>query len=90
MNSPLSLVFFVLFATIIVWMYLALRRGWMSPGFVLGAGLAGSIVTVLLMSVSQGTQALHAIIAGILIGSIFSLATFGMASYFSRREKAAS
>jgi hypothetical protein len=87
MNSPLLLIFFVLFALIIVWMYLAVRRAWTSPGFILGAGTAGTIITTLLMSISQGNQALHAVVNGIVVGAIFSLATFGIATYFSRRER---
>lgn len=86
MNNPLSLIFFALFAVILVWMYLALRRGWMTPGFVVGAGTAGSIITMLLMSVSQGNQILHAVVNGVVLGSVFSLATFGIATFFSRRK----
>jgi hypothetical protein len=89
MNNPLSFVFFVLFAIILVWMYLAVRRRWMSNGFILGAGIAGSIITMLLMSVAQGNEVLHAVVNGVLIGTVFSLVTFGIASFFSRREERA-
>jgi hypothetical protein len=87
MNSPLSLIFYALFALVVIWIYLAVRRGWTSPGFILGAGTAGTIITILLMSVSQGNEALHAVVNGIVVGSIFSLGTFALATYFSRRER---
>lgn len=86
MNSPLSLIFYALFALVVIWIYLAVRRGWTSSGFILGAGTAGTIITILLMSISQGNEALHAVVNGIVVGSVFSLATFGIATYFSRRE----
>jgi hypothetical protein len=50
MNSGLTLVFYAIFAIILVWMYLAIRRGWGAPGFVAGAGVVGSIVSMLLLS----------------------------------------
>ncbi len=86
MNSPLSLIFFALFAAVLVWMYLAIRRNWMSPAFIIGAGLSGTIITMLLMSVSQGNEILHGVVNGVVIGTVFSLATFGIATFFSKRE----
>jgi Na+/H+-translocating membrane pyrophosphatase len=86
MTSALSIVFFIVFAIILVWMYLSIRRGWGAPGFVAGAGIIGSIISMLLMSISQGNVALHAIVVGLLVGGIFSGVTLAVAWYFRVKE----
>ena len=87
MNSTLSFVFYGIFAISLVWMYLAIRRGWGAPGFVAGAGVVGSIISMMLMSIAQGNAVLHAIVVGILLGGLFSGATLAISWYFHVKEQ---
>jgi Na+/H+-translocating membrane pyrophosphatase len=87
MTSPLSFVFFLIFAAILVWMYLAIRRGWGAPIFVAGAGVVGSIISMLLMSISQGNEPLQAVVVGLIVGGVFSGATLAMAWYFQAKAQ---
>lgn len=87
MNSGLSFVFYGIFAIILFWMYMAIRRGWGAPGFVAGAGVVGSIISMLLLSIAQGNAVLHAVVVGILLGGLFSGATLAIAWYFHLKEQ---
>jgi uncharacterized membrane protein len=81
-----ALIFFVLFALVLAAMYLAIRREWAAPGMVAGAGVVASILTMTLVSLSQGNSVVQAAIVGILIGVLFSVATLAIAWYFHSNE----
>jgi len=82
-----SIVFFLLFAIVLMLMYMALRREWAGPGVVAGVGVLGSVITMTLMSLAQGNAAPQALIVGILIGGIFSGAILAIAWYFHNAER---
>lgn len=86
MTNLFSWVFFAIFAAILVWAYLAIRRRWAKPSFVAAAGVIGSIISMLLMSVSQGNTALHAIVVGLVVGGLFSGIVLAIAWYFQVKE----
>ena len=86
MTNVFSIIFYAIFALILVWMYLAIRRRWVAPGFAAAVGIIGSVISMLLMSVSQGNTALHAIVVGLLVGGFFSGATLATAWYFHLRD----
>jgi O-antigen/teichoic acid export membrane protein len=86
MNNPASFVFYAIFAVILVGMYLGIRRGWGQPGFVAAVGIVGSVISMLLMSLSQGNAALHAVAVGLVVGGLFSGVTLAIAWYFHTRD----
>lgn len=86
LSSPTSIIFFAVFAIILVVSYLAIRREWLSTGIVAGLSLLGSIVMMLLVSLSQGNTMFQALVVSIGLGSIFSLATVAIALFFHTNE----
>lgn len=86
MQSPMSLVFFIVFALILVGMYVGIRRRLAGPGIVAAVGVLGSIISIMLMSLAQGNNVLQAVVVGILIGAIFSVIVLVMAWYFQTNE----
>jgi hypothetical protein len=82
MNNGMSWLFFVLFAFILVLMYLAVRRRWGSPGMASGVGVLASILSMVFMALSQGNSIFQAVVVGILLGGLFSGATLAVAWYF--------
>lgn len=82
-----ALLFFALFAVIIVTMYLALRRGWGKPSRVGAIGMVGSIITMTLVMASEPDVSLtRALVMGVLVGAGISGATLIMGWYFQRSE----
>lgn len=79
-------VLFVVFALVLAGMYLAIRRAWVAPGLAAGAGVALSIILMIMISLAQNNFPLHAIIVGILVGGLFSGATLAVAWYFHSSE----
>ncbi|MCC6616690.1 MAG: hypothetical protein IT320_24665 [Anaerolineae bacterium] len=86
MTSGFSVVFFLIFCLILIWVYMAIRRQWAAPGFVAAVGIIGTVISMLLMSVSQGNVALHAIVVGIVLGVLFTGATIAVARYFNLKQ----
>jgi uncharacterized membrane protein len=86
MNSLFSWIFFAVFAAILVCMYLAIRRQWAKPGFVAAAGVIGSVLSMLLMSVAQGNNALQAVVVGLVVGGLFSGFVLAVAWYFQLKD----
>lgn len=86
MTSGFSFVFYLIFSVILVWMYLAIRRQWAATGFVVAVGIVGTVISMLLMSVSQGNNALHAVVVGLVLGVLFSGATVAVARYFNVKQ----
>ncbi len=86
MQSIAGWILYLLFALILFGMYLAIRREWAAPGAVAGIGIVTSIVCMVLISLAQGNMAVQALIVGLLVGLLFSLATLAAAWYFHSRE----
>ncbi len=82
----LAMIFFGLFAVVLVGMYLAIRRQWAAPGITAGVGVLLSIVSMMLVSLAQNNETLLAIIIGVVIGGLFSGATLAIAWYFQSNE----
>ncbi len=86
MTSGFSFVFYLIFCLILIWMYMAIRRQWAAPAFVAAVGIIGTVISMLLLSVSQGNNALHAIVVGLVLGVLFSAATVLVARYFNLKQ----
>ena len=86
LSSPISFIFFAMFAVILVGMYLAIRREWAPTGLVTGLGVIGSIIAMLIVSLSQGNAMFQAIVVSLGIGMVFSLATVAVAIFFHSNE----
>ena len=86
LSSPISFIFFALFALILVITYLAIRREWAQTGIIAGLSLAGSIIAMLLVSFSQGNAVFQAIVVSLIMGALFSLATVAIALFFHTNE----
>lgn len=83
----ISLLFFGLFALVIVAMYVALRRGIGKPGVVAGVGVFASIAAMTLCMITQPEVVLlHAALYGVMIGGGFAFAALAAAWYFGRQE----
>ncbi len=88
--TPGAFLFFVMFATVQVVMYLAIRREWFPPGAVAGVGVVASIVFVILMSLAQRNFMGQALFVGVLLGGLISAVTLSAAWYFHRSQQIAS
>ena len=86
LSSPISLIFFFVFALILVGMYLGIRREWASTGIITGVGVVGSIFSMLMVSLAQGNAMFQAIVVSLAIGTIFSLSTVAVAIFFHSSE----
>lgn len=86
LSSPISFIFFAIFAAILVGMYLAIRREWASMGLITGLGVIGSIMAMLVISLSQGNVMFQAIVVSLGIGTVFSLSTAAVAIFFHTNE----
>lgn len=80
------MLFFAIFAIILVAMYIAIRRRLASPTIISAAGVFGSIVSMTLFGLAQGNLFAHALTVGFLIGGLFSGATLIIAFYFQGNE----
>lgn len=81
-----TLVLFVMFAAVLVVMYVVTRRGLAPIGIVALVGTVVNIILVALISAASGNNPLHVIIVGVAIGLIFSMASVAMAAYFRSSE----
>jgi hypothetical protein len=86
MDSPLSLLFFFLFALVLLGMYLGIRRRWLSPGLIAAIGVLVSIVLMTLFGLSEGNSIYQALLNGFVVGGLFSAAVLAIAVYFMRAE----
>ena len=83
-----GLFFFGLCAVVQVGVYLAIRRGWLPMGIIVGAGIALSLILAMLMSVAQGNTLGHALLVGVLFGGVVCGLTLVLAWYFQRKVAA--
>jgi hypothetical protein len=82
----MGFLFFLLFGLVLVFIYLAIRRRWLNPGWTALIGVLASIITMSLFTLSQGTSVLHGVATGIFLGTIFAVATLAIAWYFHSSE----
>lgn len=86
LSSPISLLFFFVFALVLVGMYLGIRREWASTGIITILGVVGSIIAMLMVSLAQGNAMFQAIVVSLGIGLVFSLSTVAVAIFFHSGE----
>ncbi len=86
LSSPTSFIFYAIFVVILVVTYLAIRREWVATGLIAGMSVVGSVISMLLVSLSQGNAMFQAIVVSLGIGIVFSLATVAMALFFHTNE----
>lgn len=84
--QAISLVFFALFALVIVGMYIALRRGMGKPSVIAAGGVFASITSMTLCLLS-GTDVVlvNALLIGVLMGGGFAFTALAAAWYFGRQ-----
>ena len=86
LSTPTSFIFFAIFAVILIVTYLAIRREWAPIGIVSGLSTVGSVISMLLVSLSQGNAMFQAIIVSLGMGIVFSLSTVAIAVFFHTSE----
>lgn len=86
MQNTTSWLFFIIFALVLVVMYLGVRRRWLSPALIAAVGVLINIVMVTLFGLAQGNPLPQAVAAGFIVGGLFSAATLAVAYYFQRAE----
>jgi threonine dehydratase len=82
----LAWLFFLIFAAVLVGMYIGIRRELAGPGLIAGVGVAASMILMVLVSLAQENSLIQAVVVGILVGGLFSGATLGVAWYFHNNE----
>jgi Na+/H+-translocating membrane pyrophosphatase len=87
MQNPTAWLLFVVFGVILFVMYIAIRRRWGSPILSGGLGVIASIVVMTLLGLAQNNTTIQAIVAGLLVGGLFSGGTLAMAYYFHVNEQ---
>ncbi|MBL8153587.1 MAG: hypothetical protein JNM70_05325 [Anaerolineae bacterium] len=81
-----ALILFVVFALVLVGIYMAIRRGWFPPGITATVGVIVCMILMVLISLAQQNSALQAVVVGVLLGGVFSGATLAAAWYFHGQE----
>ncbi len=87
MGSFLPILLFVMFALVLLFGYIAIRRKFMRVGYIIAYMLAGSIATMFLVSLTSGNSIIQAAFVGILIGGVFGIIVASIAWYFQRAEE---
>lgn len=82
----MGIIFFFLFALVLVGMYVAVRRQLASPGMIAGVGMLGSVISMTLYLLSRNASIIHGLVFGIILGAVFCLATLAIAWYFQSSE----
>lgn len=81
-----GMVFFFLFAALLMGVYIAMRRQLAAVKVLAAVGVMGGIITMTLFSLNQGVIWIHALLVGVVLGGGLSLAVIMMANYFSNQE----
>jgi hypothetical protein len=85
--NPAAILFFLVFAGIVVAMYIAIRRR-LGPTAVLATGgVLCSIIVMTLFSLAQDTLLAHALLVGLLLGGGLSVGALAIALYFQGAEQ---
>lgn len=82
----MAFVFFIIFALVLVILYLSIRREWLPPSQSAATGVVLSVILMTLTSLAQKNPPFQAIIVGTLLGIVFSGATLVAAWYFHNQE----
>ena len=89
MLNGIGMLLFVVFGVELLVMYMAIRRGVGAPGVIAGVGMVASIVTMLLIALSQGNNALQSVVVALFVGGLFSGLTLAVAWYFHTHDRRA-
>lgn len=81
--------FFLLFALVLVGMYVGIRREMMPLTMTAALGTIGSILFMVLFMLGRTSVTGQAIVMGIIVGALFAGATIGLAWYFHTNGTAA-
>ncbi|MDX2162725.1 MAG: hypothetical protein SF162_15505 [bacterium] len=87
MYNSLGLIFFALFALTLFGMYILVRRRIGSAVVVSALGVALSMVSFMLFTITQGNTLVWAILMGLVIGGLFSGTALLVARYFIISEE---
>lgn len=86
MQNLTSWLLFIVFALVLIFMYVAIRRHWLSTTLVAAIGVLLSIIVMTLVGISQGNSIPQSLFVGFVVGGLFSVGTLSMAIYFLRVE----
>jgi hypothetical protein len=81
-----AIILFLLFALVLAGIYLSIRREWFKPGVTAGVGVLLSMVLMVMISLAQQNIVIQAVVVGVLLGGVFSVATIAAAWYFHAQE----
>ncbi len=81
-----NIIFFALFAIVLVAMYIITRRGLAPVAQVTLIGTVINVVLVALIALGAGNGPLQVIFVGLVVGVIFSVASVAIAAYFRGSE----
>ncbi len=87
MQNSTALLLFMLFALILVSMYIAVRRHWGPPLLVATVGVVSSVIVMTLSALARESTIYQALGAGLLVGGLFSIGVLAMAYYFLTNER---
>ncbi len=82
-----GMLLFAVFGLVLLGMYVAIRRRWLSPTLIASVGVGASIVIMTLIGMAQGNHIYQALFAGFMVGGLFSVGTLAVASFFSSSER---
>jgi Zn-dependent protease with chaperone function len=86
MQNAASWLLFLMFALVLVGMYLGIRRRWLSPALIAAIGVVINIVIMTVVGIAEGNTIYQAVFVGFLIGGLFSVAVLAIAWFFQRSE----
>ena len=81
------MVFFILFAVVLMGTYISLRRELAPPRLIAMVSILGSSISLTLFSLTaRDTSFVYAVVLGIIAGCLFSGLTLALAWYFHKQE----
>jgi Na+/H+-translocating membrane pyrophosphatase len=82
-----SMILFLVFALVLAFSYIGIRRQWAAPAAISAACVVISFVLMMLISLAQRNSVYQAIIVGLIVGGLCSGGILGMAWYFQANER---